>query len=59
MLLSVLVFLSKLQQVVFVAVVPVVAIVAVVVVILINLFLDASTHLYKRLCPSFGPSVGP
>ena len=23
-----------------------------------TLFLDASTHLYKRLCPSVGPSVG-
>ena len=23
-----------------------------------NLFLDASTYLYKRLCPSVGPSVG-
>ena len=22
-------------------------------------FLDASTHLYKRLCPSVGPSVRP
>ena len=22
-------------------------------------FLDASTHLYKRVCPSVGPSVGP
>ena len=22
-------------------------------------FLDATTHLYKRLCPSVGPSVGP
>ena len=26
----------------------------------INLkFLDASSHLYKRVCPSVGPSVGP
>ena len=24
-----------------------------------NRFLDASTHLYKRLCPSVRPSVGP
>ena len=24
-----------------------------------SLFLDASTHLYKRVCPSVGPSVGP
>ena len=23
------------------------------------LFLDASSHLYKRVCPSVGPSVGP
>ena len=22
-------------------------------------FLDASSHLYKRVCPSVGPSVGP
>ena len=22
------------------------------------IFLDATTHLYKRLCPSVGPSVG-
>ena len=22
-------------------------------------FLDASSHLYKRACPSIGPSVGP
>ena len=24
-----------------------------------NSFLDASSHLYKRVCPSVGPSVGP
>ena len=24
-----------------------------------SLFLDASSHLYKWLCPSVGPSVGP
>ena len=24
-----------------------------------SLFLDASSHLYKRVCPSVGPSVGP
>ena len=23
------------------------------------IFLDASSHLYKRVCPSVGPSVGP
>ena len=25
----------------------------------LNLFLDASSHLYKRPCPSVGPSVRP
>ena len=24
-----------------------------------NIFLDASSHLYNRVCPSIGPSVGP
>ena len=24
-----------------------------------SVFLDATTHLYKRSCPSVGPSVGP
>ena len=25
----------------------------------VNVFLDASSHLYKRVSPSVGPSVGP
>ena len=28
-------------------------------VFLFMFFLDASTHLHKRVCPSLGPSVGP
>ena len=27
--------------------------------VVFNNFLDATTHLYKRLCRSVGPSVGP
>ena len=34
-----------------------------IVVVVVLVFLDATTHLYKRLCPSAGPyfrpSVGP
>merc|ERR1712002_453648 len=44
---------------VVVVVVIVVVIVVVVVVYLLLLFLDASSHLYRRVCPSVCPYVRP